>query len=99
MTCLNDFFFSLAVCGQMAARETTGEATCLRGLHRRSRVFISGGNRKKMNLKLFCIETCQSSREFALMETRFNHSTNIGTRCGSWKTETRFYVHEDQRAR
>lgn len=38
--------FSVAVCGQMAARETTGEAIIISGLHSRSRVFISGGNRK-----------------------------------------------------
>jgi hypothetical protein len=45
-----DFFISLAVCGQMAARETTGEATIIGGLHRRSRIFVSGGNRKFSNL-------------------------------------------------
>lgn len=37
---------NLAVCGQMAARETTGEATIIGGLHRRSRIFITGGNRE-----------------------------------------------------
>lgn len=37
---------SLAVCGQMAARETTGAAAIIGGLHRRSRVFITGGDRE-----------------------------------------------------
>jgi hypothetical protein len=40
-------FLSIAVCGQMAARETTGEALIISGLHNQSRVFVSGGNRKK----------------------------------------------------
>lgn len=42
---LHFFLNSIAVCGQMAARETTGEAVFINGLHSRSRVFISGGNR------------------------------------------------------
>lgn len=46
------FDCSVAVCGQAATRETTGEATALCGLHKRSRVFISGGNREYINLKL-----------------------------------------------
>ena len=41
---------NLAVCGAMAARETTGEATVIAAMHRRSRIFISGGNRKIIKL-------------------------------------------------
>ncbi|KAL7042784.1 hypothetical protein ACKWTF_001277 [Chironomus riparius] len=41
---------NIAVCGQMAARETTGEAIFINGLHSRSRIFISGGNQ---NLRLW----------------------------------------------
>lgn len=36
---------NIAVCGGIAARETTGEATTICGLHRRSKFFITGGNR------------------------------------------------------
>lgn len=36
----------------MAARETTGEAIIISGLHSRSRVFISGGNRNLIHIKI-----------------------------------------------
>ncbi|KAG5675953.1 hypothetical protein PVAND_005810 [Polypedilum vanderplanki] len=41
---------NIAVCGQIATRETTGEALFISGLHSRSRVFVTGGNQ---NLRLW----------------------------------------------
>ncbi|CRK95621.1 CLUMA_CG009079, isoform A [Clunio marinus] len=61
---------NMAVCGQMAARETTGEAVIIGGMHRQSRIFISGGSQNLRLWKLDSITRRISAQDVAVGKLR-----------------------------